>query len=84
MMGCLGLDDEGAMSGVRCKYAVVTDEVRSRARYSCRQTRDEVVWFEQYVRRCISKWSLEFIHHQAISIDAQALLGYRWAGHVSA
>ena len=53
-IGCPGLDDKAAVSGVRCEYAVISQEMRSWARYQGRQTGDEVVRFEQYVRRSIS------------------------------
>ena len=83
-IGCPGLDDEAAVSGVRREYAVISEEMRSWARYQGRQTGDEVVRFEQYVRRCISKWPLQLLHHQTIPIDTQARFGYRWTRPVSA
>ena len=75
---------KSTVTRVGCEHAVIPDEMRPGSRYQGRQTGDEVVWFEQYVRRSISERAFQLEHHQAIPIDNQALLGDRWTSHVSA
>jgi hypothetical protein len=44
------------------------------ARHQRRQSRDEVVWLEQYVSGAITKRTLQLKHEQPVTIKAQALL----------
>ena len=48
--------------------------MRSRTRHQGGQTRQEVEWLKQALRRPVAKWAFEFVHNQTVAIDRQLSL----------
>ncbi len=53
---------------------MISDEMGTRSRHQSGGPSDEVVGFEQHVSGAIGEGVFQFVDHQPIAIDAQALL----------
>jgi hypothetical protein len=63
---------------------MISDEMGARSRHQGGEASDEVDGFEQHVSGAIGEGVFEFVDHQPIAIDAQALFGDGRASHIPA